>query len=368
MNQDLVLRVLSEIMNWDTDRASKEFAWLRLMSGIKYDGYQDYLAGARFVESLVDWLQQFSPAQRGTAYEFIRDHLVYIGPAEMQHLVELFYPETVERRLLATVADRMSIPTYRVWGDAMAVQAYTTLLRKTLFFALSDGARIDIFRRANVRSISNEQIVLATEINRRKWDDLLNKLRSGLDDDTAQFAFIFLIDDFVGTGKTFLRKKEKDDAWTGKLMRFWEVAHEVLDSHCERDFVLAVHHYIATHSASLAVGGLYEAARQEMSAIQWFQRVEFSFGTVLPENLPIDHRRFESFMHLVEKYYDPGIETEHTRVGGDDVRLGFGGCALPLVLDHNTPNNSIALLWAESDGGDRHHAMRPLFRRRQRHS
>lgn len=366
MNQDLVLRVLSEIMNWDTDRAGKEFAWLRLMSGIKYDGYQDYLAGARFVESLVDWLQQFAPAERETAYAFIRDHLVYIGAAEMQHLVELFYPESVERRLLAKVAGRMGIPMHRVWSDEAAVQAYNMLLRQSLFFALSDGALIDIFRRANVGIISNEQIVLATEINRMKWDDLLKKLRASLNDDSARFAFIFLIDDFVGTGKTLLRKKE--DAWTGKLMRFWDVAHDVLDTHCERDFVLAVHHYIATHNASLAVGRLYEVALQEMSAIQWFQRVEFSFGTVLPENLPIDQQRYESFMKLVEKYYDPGIETEHTRVGGDNIRLGFGGCALPLVLDHNTPNNSIALLWAESDGGEGRHAMRPLFRRRQRHT
>ena len=39
----------------------------------------------------------------------------------------------------------------------------------------------------------------------------------------------------------------------------------------------------------------------------------------------------------------------------------------PLVLEHNTPNNSVALLWAETAGGDTALAMRPLFRQRRRH-
>jgi hypothetical protein len=76
---------------------------------------------------------------------------------------------------------------------------------------------------------------------------------------------------------------------------------------------------------------------------------------------------------LTTKYYDPVLRTEHTDVGGvTHLGLGYGGCALPLVLEHNTPNNSIALLWAETKGnkdasGVGVPAMRPLFRRRQRH-
>ena len=44
------------------------------------------------------------------------------------------------------------------------------------------------------------------------------------------------------------------------------------------------------------------------------------------------------------------------------------GCALPVVLEHNTPNNSIPLLWAETAGADGAHAMEPLFFRRDRHA
>ena len=38
MNEDLGLRILSEIMQWSDDEARKEFRWLRLMARLKYDG------------------------------------------------------------------------------------------------------------------------------------------------------------------------------------------------------------------------------------------------------------------------------------------------------------------------------------------
>jgi hypothetical protein len=77
------------------------------------------------------------------------------------------------------------------------------------------------------------------------------------------------------------------------------------------------------------------------------------------------------FIALTKKYYDPRIRNTHTDKGGTtDISLGYAGCALPLVLDHNTPNNSVALLWAESEPQESYDGrmMRPLFRRRQRHS
>jgi hypothetical protein len=99
----------------------------------------------------------------------------------------------------------------------------------------------------------------------------------------------------------------------------------------------------------------------------WFNNVQFSFGSILPPDFPLNAESNAAFLALADKYYDPSIENEHTRVAGTDAKLGFGQCALPLVLEHNTPNNSIALVWSDTVGKDGHHAMRPLFRRRQRH-
>lgn len=182
MKQALGLRILSEIMQWQEDRVRKEFAWLQLMSRLKYDGYCDFVAGVRFIESLADWLQQFDHSERETAYDFVRNRLVYIGSAEIQHLVEAFYPEHVQKRLLRAVAERLGIKMYRVWSDPAAAKHYRILLRKCLFFGLSDGARIDIFRRANERIISNEQVSLALEISDDKWKQLLKDLRGDLQD------------------------------------------------------------------------------------------------------------------------------------------------------------------------------------------
>lgn len=80
-----------------------------------------------------------------------------------------------------------------------------------------------------------------------------------------------------------------------------------------------------------------------------------------------DSKELDQF---VDKYYDPSIETKSLKVGGTDAKYGFAECGLPLILEHNTPNNSLSFLWAESsprESENKVHQMKPLFRRRQRH-
>lgn len=366
MKQVFILGKLAEIMAWKAGTDRIEFGWLRLMSRMKYDGYHDFLAGARFVESLADWLQQFTLEEREAAYDFVRKSLVYFSTAEMNHLVELFYPEAVVWRLQQAVAARQNIPTWQVWATAKSRTLFERLRRQTLFVELSDGARIDVFRRANSGLITNEQAVTSPRLNKEKWDDLLRDLRKDLGDPEARFAFVFLMDDFVGSGTTLLRQKP-DKSWTGKLVRFWEDVSEQVGTHFEDGWSLCVHHYLATDRAEKAVRERNNEILKEKGAAGWFHHVQFSFGSILPPDFPLDAESNAAFLALADKYYDPSIENEHTRVAGTDAKLGFGQCALPLVLEHNTPNNSIALVWADTVGKDGRHAMRPLFRRRQRH-
>lgn len=367
MKLDFILGKLAEIMSWPAGVDREEFGWLRLMSRMKYDGYHDFLAGARFVESLADWLQQFAPEERAAAYEFVRKSIVYVSTAEMNHLVELFYPETVVWRLQAAVAALSAIPPWQVWASAESRKQFERIRRQTLFVELSDGARIDVFRRANTGLISNEQAVTSPRLNKEKWDDLLKDLRKDLKDPEARFAFVFLMDDFVGSGTTLLRKKD-DGNWTGKLVRFWEDVEDHLETHFQEGWSLCVHHYLATARAEQAVKDRHREIQQEKGEAKWFRHVQFSFGAILPADLPLTPAIHKPFLDLANKYYDPSIENEHTRVAGTGAMLGFGQCALPLVLEHNTPNNSVALLWADTVGKDGSHAMRPLFRRRQRHT
>lgn len=371
MNQEFILGKLSEIMQWDTDRSRVEFAWLNLVSKMKYDGYQDFRAGIRFVESLADWLQQFTTIEeRETAYGFIRKHLVYVSPGELNHLVELFFPETVQWRLIQAAAERACIPKYQIWANPEALKLYQRLLRQTLFIELSDGARIDVFRRANAGVVSTEQVVTAPRINLSKWNDLLGNLREDLRDTEARFAFVFLVDDFIASCTTLLRSDEEKKHWNGKMVRFWDDVQDVAESHFEPDWMLCVHHYLATHHAKEIAECRHKEALASRRVLQlgWFERVRFSYGLVLPKTLPVNDASQEPFLKLVNTYYDDSIETKHMKLGGEDARLGFGRCALPLVLEHNTPNNSLALLWADTAGEKGKHSMRPLFRRRQRHT
>ena len=381
MNQDLGLKVLGHIMQWDDGHARKEFAWLKLMARLKYDGYRDFQAGMRFIESLVTWLQQFKqPQERETAYEFVRRTLVYIGPSEMQRLVEQFYPSTVRDRLVRMVADECGIQPYRVLADKKARAAEERLRRQTLFMGLSDGARIDTIRHANSGLLGNEQFVQGAQVDTEKWRDLLDNLRKDLKDQNARFRLVYLIDDFTATGTSFLRFDEEKREWKGKFIRFKDSVESARmapggDKLFEDDWELCIYHYMASQAAAYAIGTRLEKAKAaEIFHKDWVREMHISFGTILPPDLPISvlPGRHDGFISLTQIYYDPTLRTKHTDIGGvTHIGLGYGGCALPLVLEHNTPNNAVALLWAETDGGVRGDgpapAMRPLFRRRQRH-
>ena len=375
MNQDLALRVLSQIMGWTDEDARREFDWLKLMARLKYDGYRDFQAGMRFTESLATWLQQFEPGERETAYSFVRRNLVYIGPSEMERLVEQFYPSTVVDRLLRTVATECAIQRYRVLVDEGARAATERLRRQTLFMGLSDGARIDTIRHANAGSLSNEQIVQVPQVDTEKWKDLLANLRQDLGDQTARFRLVYLVDDFTATGTSFLRLDENEEKWKGKLPRFRdsvERANSALDGDklFEEGWELCIHHYVASSAAKEAINQRLDRSATAFPE-DWARETHASCGMLLPRELPIDSvsGRHAAFFRLTQAYYDPTIETIHTGIGGvTHLGLGYGRCALPVVLEHNTPNNSIALLWAETDGTGVNPAMRPLFRRRHRHA
>jgi hypothetical protein len=80
----------------------------------------------RFIESLALWLQQFEEHhERGTMFGFVRDRLILVSAAEMNHLVALTYPDHVRPLLLARVAGPTGIERWRL-GTAEAVNDFET--------------------------------------------------------------------------------------------------------------------------------------------------------------------------------------------------------------------------------------------------
>jgi len=99
-------------------------------------------------------------------------------------------------------------------------------------------------------------------------------------------------------------------------------------------------------------------------------QIELSHGHVFQPDFALDGPAHGEFLALVDRHYNPSIEEKkHNKESGvTAINRGYAACAIPLVLEHNTPNNSFAMIWAECYGGSEAPEMRPLFRRRQRHT
>ena len=372
----MALNLIAEIMGWQEDgegTATREYAWLSLMSTLKYDGYSDFRAGVRFVESLAAWLKQFDPAHRLAAYEFIKRRLVYISPAELHCVIEAFVPEVVTPHLRSLVAGDRNVKPYQVWSTSDGYTAVNKRLRKILFVGMSDGSRVDVLRRANPRRLSTEQVVPMMNIDDEKWRDLAAKLSEDLGAG-ARFDSVYLIDDFTASGTTFIRRNS-DGEWKGKLKKFNDLVRTAKDSLGEqfpiRDkFSLHIHHYISSSQARAAL--LQRLAEADAAWTEKsYGQVIVTEGMRLPESTRLSTSADGSILELCGRYYDHELfmrlEKHCREAGQSDMKLGYADCALPIILEHNTPNNSIPLLWAETSGENGAHAMRPLFRRRDRH-
>lgn len=379
MHEQTALRMLHQVMGWSLERSQEEFQWLRLISAVKYDSYRDFLAGMRFLESLVGWLLQFDSSDREAAYDFVRRRLTFISAVERERLVDNMYPRIVLPRILQDVADDHHIAPWQIYTSDKARHDLEVTRRRTLFLGLSDGARLDSFRHANVGRISNEQVVVGTQLDQEKWGDLIKDLKKDLSklDSTKPSTFdtIYLVDDFAGSGTSFLRTETSDQGkteWKGKLLRFLRSLNSAGPERVHSDdWKLVVHHLIMTHKAVEHLEKAITQVRKELKdEYPWFAKFEVTCSYLFPTEFPLDAKTETEFHRLTEKYYDSGIETDATKKGGvDHLGMGYAACGLPLVLDHNTPNNTVALLWAESTAKKRKgHHMRPLFRRRQRHS
>lgn len=364
MKQELALRLLDKLMGWGLTKANEEFKWLRLLVDYKYDHYQEYSPGARFLINLINWLKQFEKSDREVAYRFIRERIIFISQREMHHLVSLTmsFFETEARRL---VAKELNLQIYETWTDSCAVRKMQLLKLRTLYVALSDGAHIDVFRRENEGSVSNEQVVPLAEISHSKWKNLAEKLekrliKEGFHTEKPLFERVCLIDDFTGSGSTLVRLE--NEAWDGKVPKFCQQCQsDILNHYINNKCNIHIHHYLASSKAEETIHRELESYAKTSDNFSFLT----SFSYVLPSNIIVNDNVEEKLVRWIKEYYDNSIETTHTK---EDIWYGYKQCGLPLVLDHNTPNNSIALLWAKSkDESESPAKMRPLFHRKERH-
>lgn len=373
MRRELAISLISDLMEWDGSEATTEYAWLKLMVDYKFDRYQGYGPGIHFYVRLISWLGQFKDvAARRTAYHYLRNHLVFIGQPELHQLIKLAMPE-MEKDARRIIAKRRGLAYHETWTNKDAQEDLKLLSLRTLYVGLSDGARIDVFRRDNDGLLTNEQVVASSEISDDKWESLGDKLaarlkQSGFPNAEQKFERVCLIDDFTGSGTTLIRHDNAKASWDGKVHKFCSQA----DKHINKRPQLAdqchiqVHHYLASTKAKNVIE---EALPKFQATMPRFScKASYSWVLSADPDVVMGPGSDAKLMDWIQDHYDPSIQTSHNCADGKPIALGYKQCGLPIVLEHNTPNNSIALIWATSRPDSKEpHIMRPLFPRIERH-
>jgi hypothetical protein len=363
MKEQLAEQLLARAMNWGPEQLAQERPILQALAAYKYDEYQRYFPGQRFIETLALWLNDLeTQEEKDLAYGFVRKELIFFSSAEIHHLVSIAYPDLIRPTLLRAAAAEANINQYHVRRIA-ASREFRIEERSCLFLGLSDGARTDIFRRCNESIISHEQVLQTYEISAERVGKLLKKLDEDLRARVAdcpkdpKFRTLVLLDDFSASGTSYLRFDESK--LRGKISDFSENLlnaehpNSTLVTPSQLRILLVL--YIASNKA-------VDHLKTHLGSLWAAKSISYEILVVHPLPDEIKIGQFHPLAGLLTKYYDPSMEDEHTRKGGCPITFGYAGCGLPLVMGHNTPNNSIYPLWKK---GPR---LRALFPRGSRHT
>ena len=356
MKSELAEELLGALMGWDRAAFAEKVRRLEAMATHKWDEYGNFRPGVKFFESLAAWLDQLdSDVDRATALDFVLDRMVFLSDAEMTHLIELVYPDHMEAVLLRRVAQSTGISPFRV-AQLVNHPEFSVRRRRSLVLGASDGARLDRLRRS-APFLSHEQFLQSSEPPTDLVGPMVDKLAEALQkqgiEPPATFGHIFLVDDFAGSGKTLLRVE--DGERKGKLHKLFGAIDRMRDAdQLADDADVTVILYAASQQAREHV--IATMASSGLPA--WEIRVV----QLLPNSVRVDQTD-PAMADLAARYYDEVLTDEHK----GRAPLGYADCALPLVLSHNTPNNSISLLWADTTDEPESLDRLALFPRYERH-
>lgn len=348
MNDQNAQKLLATVMGWhDTESVIAHLPPLQLLADFKYDHYRRFGPGKRFIESLALWLNQFDAEDRGEALQLVTQRLIFFSDSELTHLVETAYPDLIVQERLQLISEEQDIPSHRV-GMLRAHPRFRELELKSLYLGLSDGARTSELRRSSGGEIGNEQIWQAYELGGDKASDMVSELgqqlsAAGFETSEPRFNLIWLLDDFSGSGNTYIRFDAASGRYKGKLKKVYERLSKgdlINTSHHEVYLLL----YVATRKAIDHISYWSERFTTEKG----YKPLRLKVLCPIEESEALTHNCSSGLRSVLEKpgYYDPKASDKHIAVGGTtDAKLGFAACALPVVLEHNTPNNSVYILW-----------------------
>ena len=372
MNSNLANQLLASIMKWDAPTLASERAALEFMGSMKYDAYDRYMPGMRFMSSLVQWLNDIKEEDRDKAYKFIKEKLVFISSMQMNYLVDLLYDSKIRPILLDMATVETDMPSYKRSSKVVRTR-FEIEKRSALVIGLSDGAHTDILRRS--AGFNNEQVLTNYYPDGKKLEDMLDELRKDEKLKVIENPFfrrIFLIDDFTASGKSFIRFDENDGKYHGKLKRIIDelcikkgqkIEHLSYLLDPEQKIQIDILFCIATEKART---NIKDSLDNYLKSVNWRDKVEFNIHIVqiLEDKLSIDIKTDKDLVKLLKKdehFVEECVISKSYKVGkNDNPWLGFDECALPVVLAHNTPNNSLPIIWQDAE---RFHGLFPRISR-----
>ena len=377
MNSNLANQLLASIMKWDARTLASERAALEFMGSMKYDAYDRYMPGMRFMSSLVQWLNDIKEEDRDEAYKFIKKKLVFISSTQMNYLVDLLYDSKIRPILLDMATVETGMPSYKRSNKVVRTR-FEIEKRSALVIGLSDGAHTDILRRS--AGFNNEQVLTNYYPDGKKLEEMLDGLRkdgkmAGIEN--PFFRRIFLIDDFTASGKSFIRYDDTDGEYHGKLKKI--IDELCAKSHIEGDQNIEHLSYLLNpNQDKIQIDILFciatEKARtniknnldEYLKSVNWQDKVEFNIHIIQPleDKLSNDIKNDKNLVEVLKKdehFVKECVISKSYKVGkNDNPWLGFDECALPVVLAHNTPNNSLPIIWQDAE---RFHGLFPRISR-----
>lgn len=355
MRDELAEELLARVMHWDAEQVADVGAKLQTLARHKYDRYGGYRPGEKFLESLAQWLDQFPIDDRTHALEFVLKQLVFVTSAELNHAIEVVYPDFLRPRLISRVSANIHCPPYQV-VRITGSREFRILQRRVLILGLSDGSRLDLLRRA-CPEFSHEQFWLTPELGDEAQKQMVEKLDEALNQFNAPnaprtFVEVVLAEDFSGSGFTLLHRGANDTCWKGKLAKTYKQLERLRNCCIDPSAHVLVLVYVASAQAA-------DALENALAGTGW--QWDLKIIQKLPNSIVVTDHYMRS---LSEWYFDPSLIDEHK----GKAPLGYGGCSLPLILEHNTPNNSISPLWADTSSDPHSQLHRhALFPRYERH-
>lgn len=368
MKEDTAKKLLNKIMGWKSAQdEGNEYPDLQALATFGYDNYQQFKPGMRFIESLAIWLSEFPPEKRTVAYNFVKKNVLFVTRPQMEHVVSTAYQDFVIPEILKRVSQDTGIPKWRI-KKLHDCKEYKILHDQTLFLSLSDGSHIDDFRRSHSK-INHEQVSRTHEISSRRAEKMRQKLEERLKQHSERapkkyFRNIFLLDDFSASGISYIKEDSKErNGVKGKIGMFFDSIndeHDPLKTLVKLD---DLHVYVILYYAT-------ETAVKKIQSLgsKTFKNNKFTVIPIqlIPDTIKFDEVKEKEFAALVKnkEYGWKDIIDEHFREGNiEKPYLGFNGDGLTLVLYHNTPNNSLPILYRNEPDKTKFKGLFPRFSR-----